>query len=144
MTVNSVTITISSDAVNVAAVRCLSQQMGPLLDLEFDPDQLALLTSEVVTNAVRADAGEVIATFRPGSHGNALRVEVHDNGGGWPVLRCPGPLDERGGRGLMIVDALADDWGSATDDGGTTVWFEMQADSTPARGLRPAGHFAEP
>jgi hypothetical protein len=54
---------------------------------------------------------------------SALRVEVSDRGPGFaPAPHRPSPVDA-GGRGLFLVDALADRWGSA--DGGTRVWFEV-------------------
>jgi hypothetical protein len=49
---------------------------------------------------------------------------VTDHGPGFARVaeHRPGPEDP-GGRGLSLVDALADRWGSA--DGGTRVWFEV-------------------
>lgn len=124
MAANVVTIGIPSDAVDVAAVRCLAGHVGAVLGLTVDHDYVELLTTELVSNAVRADAGQVTTSFT--RHGDSLRVEVHDNGGGQPVLCRPRPLDDNGGRGLLIVDALADAWGSDTDPRrGTTVWFEL-------------------
>jgi hypothetical protein len=32
---------------------------------------------------------------------------------------------DTGGRGLLLVDALADRWGTATCERGTCVWFEL-------------------
>jgi anti-sigma regulatory factor (Ser/Thr protein kinase) len=119
-----VSIGIPSEAVDVAAVRGLAGRVGALFGVAVDGGYVELLTTELVTNAVRVDAGPVTTSFRRA--GDALRVEVHDYGGGRPVLAHPEPLDDRGGRGLLIVDALADAWGSETDpDQGTTVWFEI-------------------
>jgi anti-sigma regulatory factor (Ser/Thr protein kinase) len=143
MAVNVVIIGIPSDALDVAAVRCLAGQIGTILGIEVDRDYVELLTTELVSNAVRADAGVVTTSFS--RTGGTLRVEVHDNGGGWPVLARPQPLDENGGRGLLIVDALADAWGADADpDRGTTVWFEMGAANgagtgrSEADGVRPS------
>lgn len=82
-----------------------------------------LLASELATNAVRAkttygrDIGMGIELT-----GAGLRLEVSDSGDGKPELRCAG--DEHVcGRGLALVDALADDWGVAPRDGvGKVVW----------------------
>ena len=41
-----------------------------------------------------------------------------------PFRRNPGP-DTVTGRGLMLVDALTDRWGSAPTDDGKVVWFEL-------------------
>jgi hypothetical protein len=84
-----------------------------------------LLTSEIVTNSVRhAGAGEhgdfgFELVLSPAS----VRVEVADRGPGFvPAPVQPGPEDP-GGRGLLLVDSLADRWGTA--DGGRRVWFEL-------------------
>src|SRR4051812_49254689 len=100
MAVNVVTIGIPSDSSDVAAVRCLAGRIGAVLGIAVRDDHVELLTSELVSNAVRVDAGVVSVSFR--LVGDVLRVEVHDNGGGWPVKSRPQPLDENGGRGLLI------------------------------------------
>jgi anti-sigma regulatory factor (Ser/Thr protein kinase) len=135
MAVNVVTIGIPSEPADVAAVRSLAGFIGTILGIAVRCDHAELLTSELVSNAVRVDAGMVTASFRVLD--DVLRVEVHDNGGGWPVKARPHPLDENGGRGLLIVDALADAWGADADpDNGTTVWFELRAEAGagPANG----------
>jgi PAS domain S-box-containing protein len=89
-----------------------------------------LLASEIVTNSVvHGGGGEddwigLDVALSPGG----VRVEVTDHGPGFAVVpERPDPEDTRG-RGLFLVDALADRWGSA--DGGTRVWFEVDR---PAR-----------
>jgi anti-sigma regulatory factor (Ser/Thr protein kinase) len=83
-----------------------------------------------VTNSVRhggSGEGDWIG-FEVALSPSALRVEVSDKGPGFdPAPERPTP-DEVAGRGLFLVDALADRWGSA--DGGTRVWFEVDR---PAR-----------
>jgi anti-sigma regulatory factor (Ser/Thr protein kinase) len=81
-----------------------------------------LLTSELVTNAVR-HAGSPI-TVRAFHQPSRLRVEVEDTSSAAPTLRRP-PPEEPSGRGLLIVDRLADEWGTDVHPGGKTVWFEM-------------------
>lgn len=56
--------------------------------------------------------------------GAVLRVEVQDSGGGEP--RIPEQADE-GGRGLLLVAALADKWGVDERDPGKVVWCEFAA-----------------
>lgn len=52
-------------------------------------------------------------------------MAVTDHGAGLPVVRDLSPLDE-GGRGMMLVEVLAADWGVRTDHGTSkSVWFEV-------------------
>ncbi|UNS98187.1 ATP-binding protein [Streptomyces tubbatahanensis] len=95
-----------------------------------------LIISELVTNAVRARAPQdrsvgVRIRHLPGE--GLLRLEVSDAGEGRPVLREPDD-DELGGRGLLLVDALAHRWGVDERMGGIgkTVWAELKADVVPA------------
>jgi len=83
----------------------------------------ALLTSEIVGNAIMYAEGEVILRVR--RSGARAVVEVHDNSSEPPK---PQPIDPRraGGNGLRIVDALASRWGvTQIRDDGKIVWFEM-------------------
>ena len=81
-----------------------------------------LLTSELVTNAYRHAGTETRVSVR--LDGDCARVEVRDVGRGEPELR-PLDTDRTDGRGLQIVDALADRWGYHSNAGGTAVWFEL-------------------
>lgn len=89
-------------------------------------DVACLVVSELATNAVHHGATDY--TVGVESLADRLRVTVHDQGNGVPVRREPG-LTEIHGRGLQIVNALADTWGIATTGGlpGKTVWFELFA-----------------
>lgn len=54
-----------------------------------------------------------------------LRIEVHDSGDGEVLaVRPPGP-DAEGGRGLLLVSALADAWGVGERSPGKIVWCEF-------------------
>ncbi|MBO0747381.1 MAG: ATP-binding protein [Acidimicrobiaceae bacterium] len=75
-----------------------------------DP-RVALVVSELVANAVvHAHTGPQL---RVGWDGRTVDVEVEDDGPGRPVLRAPGPLTASG-RGLALVDRIADAWGVAS------------------------------
>ena len=98
-----------------------------------DPDDIAvLLTSEVVSNAVRHAADELGIDVLVGLGDDVLRVEVHDGGRGEPELQDP-EQSATGGRGLLLVDALARRWGAKRDVTGKSVWFEL-----PARPRQPS------
>ncbi|MFG1670078.1 ATP-binding protein [Streptomyces sp. Y7] len=84
-----------------------------------------LLTSELVTNAlVHTDRDAVLtATVGPGG----LRVEVRDFVTRLPRPRVPIADDGTSGRGLILVQSLADTWGVRTHAVGKAVWFELDA-----------------
>ncbi|MGH8913896.1 MAG: ATP-binding protein, partial [Acidimicrobiia bacterium] len=85
-------------------------------------ERLAIVTTEIVTNAIlHARTGfRVSATELPGG----IRVEVTDRSTDPPVMKSYGP-ESPTGRGLHIVDAMADRWGVDPTKSGKTVWFEV-------------------
>ena len=96
-------------------------------------DDVLLLASELVSNAVRHTSGaiEVSAWCSPDGR---WRVEVDDESVVPPVVHKmqkmqtvpPAPLENIGGRGLQIVDALASRWGVVKTRVGKRCWFELQ------------------
>ncbi len=62
------------------------------------------------------------------TEGERCRVEVCNSGDGQPRMRRASP-EELSGRGLQLVDELARGWGSSSDDGQTSVWFEVPTDA---------------
>ncbi len=90
-------------------------------------EDLRLLVSEVVTNAIRHGGGdEAPVRLRILEDGDHVRVEVQDPGAGFaPPDLDPDP-ERAGGWGLWLVEQLADRWG-ISNRGGTCVWFELPA-----------------
>ncbi len=84
--------------------------------------EAALLTSELVANAVRHAHSEV--DVRLSRTASGIRIEVDDYDPHPLAPRRPGP-DDTGGRGLYLVGALARDWGVRFSPPGKTVWFEL-------------------
>jgi len=85
----------------------------------------ALLTSELVTNAVAHASTPVKVEVKVKRTPDRARVEVYDGSRDAPTYK-PLTLDRENGRGLAIVDAIADAWGVApVDDHGKVVWFEL-------------------
>lgn len=85
-------------------------------------DTAALLTSEMVTNALlhgRSDARIAVTADELG-----LLVEVGDDDVRRP-RRLPNETDALGGRGLTIVDLLASEWGTYPTQTGKVVWFRL-------------------
>jgi anti-sigma regulatory factor (Ser/Thr protein kinase) len=101
-----------------------------LTELDLDDGTrhvLELLTSEVVTNAVRhgsSDPHQSILLSASRVNG-AVRVEVCDEGSGFSPEPDPGDLLEPGGNGLFLVDSLAERWG-VEPGRPSCVWFEAE------------------
>lgn len=87
------------------------------------------VVTELVANAVEhTDAATVGASItRTGKE--SARIVVTDTSRTRPTPGAPSPNDEHG-RGLLLVEALAHDWGSEPVHGGKRVWAELRADST--------------
>ncbi|MGW0332725.1 ATP-binding protein [Streptomyces sp. NPDC003011] len=84
-----------------------------------------LLTSELVTNALVHTDHEAVLTATVGPRG--LRVEVRDFVARRPRLCGPDAGDGTHGRGLVLVQSLADAWGVRLHGVGKAVWFELDA-----------------
>ena len=91
-----------------------------------DLDAALLLTSELVTNAIRHEAGQgaqpvvlAIASSR-----GRLRVDVHDTSRSLPAV-AEVPADAETGRGLLLVETLSDEWGFYRTPAGKAVYFTL-------------------
>ncbi|MEU6391010.1 ATP-binding protein [Streptomyces sp. NPDC046939] len=89
-------------------------------------DDILLCVSELTTNALLHGVPPGRGFFlRMTAYEDGVRVEVHDTGDGVPAV--PGPAtDAEGGRGLLLVTALADKWGVEERDPGKVVWCEIR------------------
>lgn len=92
-------------------------------------DDLELVVSELVTNAVRAGS----PTVRVGVaiEQNRVVVQVADEAAGWPEQRAAGIRDP-GGRGLPLVSALSTSWGVRMAATGKVVWAELTIPENPS------------
>jgi anti-sigma regulatory factor (Ser/Thr protein kinase) len=81
-----------------------------------------LIASELVTNVVR-HAGTACRLVLA-QNDRFLRIEVVDFGAGVAVRRNP-RVDDVSGRGLLLVEAMADQWGAAHDGEEHRVWCEI-------------------
>ena len=81
-------------------------------------DDLALIVSELVTNSVRANARTIEVEIQIGDE--AVEVSVTDDAAGWPSIQVA-DSDSLDGRGLGIVDHLADSWRTVARPQGKSV-----------------------
>ncbi|MEU5702613.1 ATP-binding protein [Streptomyces aurantiacus] len=87
-------------------------------------EDAVLLVSELVGNAVRHTGARVFG-LRMRRRRGWIRVEVRDPSRGLPCLMPVQEMDVSG-RGLFLVDKLADRWGVDLLPRGKTAWFEMR------------------
>jgi len=92
-------------------------------------DVTELLVTELVANVVTHVGAPM--TLRVHRTATMMRVEIDDPSPELPVVRHPGAADEHG-RGVLLVDQLANSWGSEPHDDGKTVWFELDVSTATA------------
>ena len=92
-------------------------------DVPVDPDVAVLLTSELVTNAIRHEASGTV-TLAITCSCRELRVDVFDTCRFLPVV-VDAPGEAETGRGLMLVATLSADWGFYRTPAGKAVYFTL-------------------
>ncbi|WP_330282896.1 ATP-binding SpoIIE family protein phosphatase [Streptomyces sp. NBC_00588] len=117
----------------VAAAR---QQLRELLHDWPSPDQVdsaVLLVSEMLTNVlVHTDADALLLAEVRGEPGDRrMRIQVTDTSDALPHKRRPGELASSG-RGLVLIELLADAWGVDPQGEGKSIWFEIYESTGPA------------
>lgn len=113
-------------------------------DVAVDPFVAELLTSEIVTNAIRYEMTETVRLHVTCSCGH-LRVYVHDSCRSAPEPADP-PADAEAGRGLLLVSMLSTDWGWFRTPTGKAVYFTLalKKDEDDDRVLRCTGRAPRP
>ena len=120
---------LERDAVAARSARRAVQTLVGDAPIQFVRDAL-VLTSELVSNAALHAEGNchVDACFHQA--GCKLVVTVTDGSTELPAYDSEAFAgvafsDRDGGYGMRLVDALATRWGSMAEDGGKSVWFEL-------------------
>jgi hypothetical protein len=80
--------------------------------------RIALIVTELVTHAGSAPFFTVVADDR------RIRIEVEDDDPIHPIVR-PFDAEATSGRGMALVEAVADRWGVLETRRGKTVWAEI-------------------
>ncbi|MFE0383281.1 SpoIIE family protein phosphatase [Streptomyces bungoensis] len=95
-------------------------------------DSAVLLVSEMVTNVlVHTDSDALLIAEVAGEPGGRrLRVDVTDAGDDLPHKRRPGELASSG-RGLLLIELLAQAWGVEPRGEGKSIWFELYESDGP-------------
>ena len=93
-------------------------------------DDILLVASELLTNALKACDGDITVELK--GHRDRIELSVEDDCPAPAMVRQAGPSD-LGGRGLRIVDALTVRWGQRrVTRGCKQVWCEMPVPSGSA------------
>jgi anti-sigma regulatory factor (Ser/Thr protein kinase) len=104
---------VSSRLARAAAREVLQRPENP---------RVALVVTELVTNSVKHAGASPELTLD--WDGAVLRIEVYDDGAGRPVKRRADATSSSG-RGLALVEAVADRWGVIERQEGKVVWAEL-------------------
>ena len=92
---------------------------------------VALVVSELVTNSVTHSrsgrpGGTLIVGIETAARGE-VRVQVRDAGSAGAPVRADADQGSEHGRGLAIIAALADDWGTTAGPAGRSTWARLRA-----------------
>jgi len=118
----SATIELPAEAVSARRARhWVTDRIGEY-GLEPLWDAVELLTAEVVTNGLLHAGTRLTLSVR--RQGAGVQVEVQD-GSPVPPHRQHFSRTATTGRGIGLLDDLADEWGWRAEDGGKTVWFRV-------------------
>ncbi len=105
----------------IAESRRVAQNV--VADLSVDlQDAVALMVSELSTNALVHTAEGFEMTIDRTK--DQLQVSVADRSHQFPSVQSPSPSEPHG-RGLRIVKALSDAWGTTDAADGKIVWFQV-------------------
>ena len=108
-------------------------------------DSACIVVTEMVNNVVAH--ARTPMTVLLALRGGAVAVAVRDSSTAVPVFRGQVDPHSYGGRGLLLIDSVADRWGSLRLDGGKVVWAILQdqdAGSAMARGHPESRSMADP
>jgi anti-sigma regulatory factor (Ser/Thr protein kinase)/ABC-type transporter Mla MlaB component len=128
--VERVEVELAADLSAPSRARAEVRQVADSVLDETAFEAAVLLTSELVANAVihppsasGACVGLLVTCYE-----NGIRCEISDRGPGFDPTTLAPRVSETGGRGLMLVDALASRWGThrPSEEEGFCVWFELE------------------
>jgi anti-sigma regulatory factor (Ser/Thr protein kinase) len=128
-------LAFTAEPEEVGALRRILRLHLRMWGLHDVSDEAQLCVSELVANVITHVGSGTPATLRVSMNGTRLRIEVHDpDTRALPTLVDAGS-DSESGRGMALVDAVADRWGVLLRSDRKVTWCEL------ATGLAvPNGH----
>ncbi|TQM66754.1 histidine kinase-like protein [Actinomadura hallensis] len=109
------------------ARRAVRERAAKVVADEMLLDDIELMAAEAVANAILHGTGIVTVTIA--TDGRRIRVDVTDDGPAQDDTDSEPRLDH--GRGLTVIDALADEWGFDQSSRRTRLWFLVDAHRAP-------------
>ncbi len=128
MSSHNAAIDLPPTSTSVPAARHLVLELLRAWDVPHDREDAALLVTELVSNVVDHVGGEANLTLELQLADQWLRIAVVDGSSIRPVVQELA-TDRPRGRGLRMVQAVADRWGTDDHLGGKRVWFELRPPS---------------
>lgn len=123
-----------AEAEEVAALRRLLRLHLELWGLQEVSEAAQLCVSELVANVIKHVGLATPTTLAVFMNGTRLRIEVHDpDPRGLPVL-AEVDSDAETGRGMALIDAIADRWGVDLTAERKATWCELRTNLTAADG----------
>ncbi|MFJ8961496.1 ATP-binding protein [Lentzea sp. NPDC102401] len=114
---------LDDPALSIGSIRQWARDVVSDLDADALED-VVLVVNELVSNAFDHGLAPRHLKLHRSVDPCSVRVEVDDASPDAPVLGRSRLNDDRG-RGLVIVDSLATDWGIEYQTGSKTVWAEI-------------------
>jgi anti-sigma regulatory factor (Ser/Thr protein kinase) len=122
---HNATIDLPPTAISVPTSRHLVLELLRAWDAPHDREDAALLVTELVSNVVDHVGGEANLTLELQLSDRWLRIGVVDGSAIRPVVRKLS-TDRPRGRGMRMIQEIADRWGADDHLGGKRVWFELR------------------
>ncbi|MFI5819115.1 ATP-binding protein [Streptomyces rishiriensis] len=118
-------IAFAAEPTEVASLRRILRLHLGIWGLQEVVDEAQLCMSELVSNVITHVGPGTPATLAVSMNGVRLRIEVHDpDARALPTL-LDAEADSESGRGMALVDAIADQWGVQLHPGRKVTWCEL-------------------
>src|SRR4051812_44593118 len=122
MSARSASIDLPPEGASVPAARHLVEEVLRAWDVPHDRVDAALLVTELVANVVDPVQEDANLPLELTVSDARLRIADIDGSSIRPVVQELSH-DRPRGRGLRLVESIADRWGADDHDGGKRVWF---------------------
>ncbi|XUL94164.1 ATP-binding protein [Streptomyces galilaeus] len=127
-------LAFAAEPEEVAALRRIVRLHLGMWGLHDVTDGAQLCVSELVSNVITHVGAGTPATLAVSMNGTRLRIEVHDpDPRALPTL-VDGTSDSEGGRGMVLVDAVADRWGVLLHQDRKVTWCELETGLNTSNG----------